>query len=514
MQRLRPHLNYANVIATISLFIALGGGAYAISIPEHSVGTRQLKKSSVTSDKVKDGALKLKDFDAAERGGLVGPTGARGPAGATTVLQGPTGDRGAHGPAGPRGADGADGPTGPRGTNGADGAAGPTGPRGADGADGADGPTGPRGADGADGTRGATGPQGPAGARGPTGADGATGPEGPAGADGARGATGPQGPIGARGPTGVDGARGATGPQGPTGAAGPTGARGADGATGARGATGPEGPAGVTGPTGVRGADGATGARGATGPEGPAGAAGPTGARGATGADGARGATGPQGPAGTDGARGATGADGARGATGPQGPGGPTGARGATGPQGPAGTNWRGQWDPGMSYFPRDAVAYNGSSYIATALNSAKPPSSSPLQWDVLAAGAATVAAAGDSRPPQGITLSSADRTVAAAMIFASLPQGTLVWHGTVGLMQVGSSLAQAACRLESGGDPISQEYFVDFSHSSDDAPVALTGVVSFAGEGNYSAEFVCRSTNGTVQVFGADLAGIAAASG
>jgi hypothetical protein len=50
-QRLRPHLNYANVIATLALFVALGGAAVAAGLPKNSVGTKQLKRGAVrTSD--------------------------------------------------------------------------------------------------------------------------------------------------------------------------------------------------------------------------------------------------------------------------------------------------------------------------------------------------------------------------------------------------------------------------------------------------------------------------------
>lgn len=49
MQILRPKLNYANVIATIALFVALGGAAVAAGLPKHSVGAKQLKKGAVTT---------------------------------------------------------------------------------------------------------------------------------------------------------------------------------------------------------------------------------------------------------------------------------------------------------------------------------------------------------------------------------------------------------------------------------------------------------------------------------
>jgi hypothetical protein len=40
---IRSRLTYANVLATVALFIALGGASYAaVALPTNSVGTRQL----------------------------------------------------------------------------------------------------------------------------------------------------------------------------------------------------------------------------------------------------------------------------------------------------------------------------------------------------------------------------------------------------------------------------------------------------------------------------------------
>ncbi len=53
-----PRLSYANVLATLALFLALGGTSYAVTaLPSNSVGTKQLKKNAVTGVKVKDGSL-------------------------------------------------------------------------------------------------------------------------------------------------------------------------------------------------------------------------------------------------------------------------------------------------------------------------------------------------------------------------------------------------------------------------------------------------------------------------
>ncbi len=84
------------MLATLALFIALGGSSYAaLSLPKASVGPKQLKKNSVTSPKVKRGSLLLNDFRASQRAkrrGAPGPQGAQGlkgdpgPSGATKVV--------------------------------------------------------------------------------------------------------------------------------------------------------------------------------------------------------------------------------------------------------------------------------------------------------------------------------------------------------------------------------------------------------------------------------------------
>jgi hypothetical protein len=92
LDKFRPHLSYANVMATIAVFLALGGGAYAaVSLPKNSVGSKQLKADAVSSAKVKDGSLLGSDFEAGQL-----PRGAQGPQGIQGA-QGLQGDRGAAG---------------------------------------------------------------------------------------------------------------------------------------------------------------------------------------------------------------------------------------------------------------------------------------------------------------------------------------------------------------------------------------------------------------------------------
>ena len=109
--RVRSRLTYANVIASLALFLALAGGSYAaLQIPRNSVGTKQLKRNAVTSPQVKNGSLMVGDFNASQRSLLRGPAGPQGARG----IEGPRGSTGPEGLQGPRGATGPEGPPAPR----------------------------------------------------------------------------------------------------------------------------------------------------------------------------------------------------------------------------------------------------------------------------------------------------------------------------------------------------------------------------------------------------------------
>src|SRR5262249_16407884 len=110
MRRIREHLTYANVCASLALFIALGGTSYAaFSLPRdsvgerelraRSVGTSELKASAVTSRNVRDGSIAPRDLSATARSALAGPPGPQGVAGQT----GATGSKGERGPQGAAG---------------------------------------------------------------------------------------------------------------------------------------------------------------------------------------------------------------------------------------------------------------------------------------------------------------------------------------------------------------------------------------------------------------------------
>jgi hypothetical protein len=57
MKRFLPRLTYANVIASLALFIALGGAAVAAGVPKNSVGPNQIKKGAVTAKAIRKQAV-------------------------------------------------------------------------------------------------------------------------------------------------------------------------------------------------------------------------------------------------------------------------------------------------------------------------------------------------------------------------------------------------------------------------------------------------------------------------
>jgi hypothetical protein len=180
LKRFRFRPTYSNVVATLALFFALAGGAWAATkLPEESVGSTQLAKGAVTPEKLSAQAKK-----------------------------------GFTGPAGPQGALGPRGNEGQRGDNGATGATGPQGIRGATGATGA---TGSRGELGEHGLRGEPGIQGDQGI------PGEQGPPGDPGQQGQQGDPGIQGDPGEKGDQGIQGEQGEKGDQGEPGAEGKTG---------------------------------------------------------------------------------------------------------------------------------------------------------------------------------------------------------------------------------------------------------------------------------------------------
>ena len=92
LSRVRARLSYANLTATLALFIALGGTTYAAtSLPRNSVGSAQIRSNAVGaseirrravgSSEIRDRAIGVRDIAASARGSLRGSQGPAGPAG-------------------------------------------------------------------------------------------------------------------------------------------------------------------------------------------------------------------------------------------------------------------------------------------------------------------------------------------------------------------------------------------------------------------------------------------------
>jgi hypothetical protein len=121
MRKLGRSLSYANVMATIAVFLALGGGAFAATVGLTSKdGTIHgcVSKSSHILTVLKPGK-RCDRRHVALSFNAKGVPGTRGPAGATGLAGpvGPTGARGAKGDAGARGRTGTNGTNGTNGKN-------------------------------------------------------------------------------------------------------------------------------------------------------------------------------------------------------------------------------------------------------------------------------------------------------------------------------------------------------------------------------------------------------------
>src|SRR3954447_18260830 len=89
MKRFMSKLSYANVMATVALFIALGGSSYAAFVlPRDSVGSKQIRKGAVRSTEIRDRSITVRDVSRSARKSLrgqQGPAGAPGAPGAPAV---------------------------------------------------------------------------------------------------------------------------------------------------------------------------------------------------------------------------------------------------------------------------------------------------------------------------------------------------------------------------------------------------------------------------------------------
>lgn len=118
---LRSRLTYANVMATIAVFMALGGTSYAAltittkNVKNGTLTAADVKKEALTGAQIRNGSITAKDLAsgtlprAAATAGVAGPAGAPGAPGApgSPGAPGPTGPAGAEGDTGAKGDPGA-----------------------------------------------------------------------------------------------------------------------------------------------------------------------------------------------------------------------------------------------------------------------------------------------------------------------------------------------------------------------------------------------------------------------
>jgi hypothetical protein len=57
MRTMREHLSYANIMATVAVFLALGGSAYAVSLGKNAVRSKNIAKGAVKTSDIAKGAV-------------------------------------------------------------------------------------------------------------------------------------------------------------------------------------------------------------------------------------------------------------------------------------------------------------------------------------------------------------------------------------------------------------------------------------------------------------------------
>ncbi len=113
---MRTRLSYSNLMATVAVFIALGGSSYAAvkvtgkDVKNGTLTGADVKNDSLTGGDVRNGSLRPSDFKGSVQGpkGDTGPQGAKGDPGlqgarGATGEQGKTGEQGESGEQGERG---------------------------------------------------------------------------------------------------------------------------------------------------------------------------------------------------------------------------------------------------------------------------------------------------------------------------------------------------------------------------------------------------------------------------
>lgn len=93
---MRRHLSYANVMATVAVFVALGGTSYAVAtLPKNSVGSKQIRSGAVGKSEIRRGAVRskqlhngsvsLRDISSGAKSALRGQRGETGPPGPASL---------------------------------------------------------------------------------------------------------------------------------------------------------------------------------------------------------------------------------------------------------------------------------------------------------------------------------------------------------------------------------------------------------------------------------------------
>lgn len=125
-------------------------------------------------------------------------------------------------------------------------------------------------------------------------------------------------------------------------------------------------------------------------------------------------------------------------------------ASGGTGPPGPVGITWLGEWSAITAYAIRDAVQYQGSSYITTQPNTGVPPPSDLTKWDIVA----SAGAVGPPGPPGSLVVQGIP--VLDTLNSTNLPAGssvdldaTAVAPGTTGYLLAVNYSSSVACKFE-----------------------------------------------------------------
>lgn len=197
---------------------------------------------------------------------------------------------------------------------------------------------------------------------------------------------------------------------------------------------------------------------------------------------------------------------------------------------GPAGMTWRGEWASGTSYQVRDAVLYQGSSYIAIFANQGSTPPNS--NWMLLASGGAkgdkgdtgAIGATGAQGPtgpqgpqgpegPTGATGAAGTSTGFSAtggfhalagtetIISKTLPAGKYVLFARVSVDR-----QSAADRGNGGCDMPGDSDSAAITSDELDTTLVLTSTIDHPGG---AVTLTCTETSGDFQVDGAHLTAV-----